>query len=224
MSERSSVFDMIGPIMIGPSSSHTAGVARLACTARNLLGEVPKKVTIMFYNSFARTYQGHGSDRAVIGGILGYRADDPRIRDSLHIAKKQGLYFEFKTIPHAINYHPNTLRLLLQGPKTFVNMLGVSIGGGNISVLEINGFNTRFSVNTYTLVLFSTDVRGNIAHISSVLAYEKCNIASMTVARKGRHQTTCLVIEIDTALRSEVYEYIRKIHWVRSMRYLTPLY
>ena len=123
-----------------------------------------------------------------------------------------------------LNYHPNTLRILLQGRKNSVDMLGVSVGGGNILVLELNGFNVRFSVNTYTLVLFSTDVRGNIAHISSVLASEKSNIASMTVARKGRRQTTCLVIEIDTALRSEVYEYIRKIHWIRSIRYLTPLY
>ena len=88
MGEKSSVFDMIGPIMIGPSSSHTAGVARLARTARTLLGEVPKEGRIMFYNSFAHTYQGHGSDRAAVGGILDYAADDPRIRDSLHIAKK----------------------------------------------------------------------------------------------------------------------------------------
>src|SRR6187455_2658452 len=98
MAEKSSVFDMIGPVMIGPSSSHTAGVVRIARTAVKILGGVPDEVEIVFYNSFARTYEGHGSDRAIIAGLLDYKTDDKRINESLEIAAKEGLIYRFKSI------------------------------------------------------------------------------------------------------------------------------
>src|SRR6185436_15053329 len=114
MAEKSSVFDMIGPVMIGPSSSHTAGVVRIARTAIKILGGVPEEVEVVFYNSFARTYEGHGSDRAIIAGLLDYKTDDKRIKEALEIADKQGLKYSFKGVGNASALHPNTIRLNLR--------------------------------------------------------------------------------------------------------------
>ena len=196
MAERS-VFDMIGPIMIGPSSSHTAGCARLARTARLLLCGPPTFATITFYNSFAHTYQGHGSDCAVIGGLLGYKADDLRIREALNQSSKEGLSYYFKTAEHALHYHPNTVQFVIENKENKIQMLGVSSGGGKILIQEINDFSTNFSASLPTLVLFSSDVRGVIAYVSSVLSEASCNIATMTVDRRARNNDTCFVVEMD---------------------------
>ncbi|MFN3316365.1 MAG: serine dehydratase beta chain, partial [Raineya sp.] len=113
MSERSSIFDMIGPIMIGPSSSHTAGVVRIGLVAHKVLGQIPQKATITFYNSFAQTYEGHGSDRAIIAGLLGFATDDTRIKNSFEHAKEKELDYTFKAVGNASLYHPNTVKLEL---------------------------------------------------------------------------------------------------------------
>src|SRR5688572_24612706 len=145
MAEKSSVFDMIGPIMIGPSSSHTAGVVRIARTALKLLGGIPDQAEIVFYNSFARTYEGHGSDRAIIAGLLDYPTDDKRIKESLEIAGKEGLAYTFKSIGNASALHPNTIRLQLKKGDKKIEVLGESKGGGLINIAEVNGFKADFS-------------------------------------------------------------------------------
>src|SRR5688572_2234053 len=132
MAEKSSVFDMIGPVMIGPSSSHTAGVVRIARAAIKILGGTPDEAEIVFYNSFARTYEGHGSDRAIIAGLLDYNTDDKRIKDALDIADKQGLTFNFKSIANASALHPNTIRMHLKKGDKAIEVLGESKGGGLI--------------------------------------------------------------------------------------------
>src|SRR5690606_15488750 len=114
MAEKSSVFDMIGPVMIGPSSSHTAGVVRIGRVARRLLGGMPERADIIFYNSFARTYEGHGSDRAIIAGLLDFKTDDKRIKEALTLAPQEGLQYTFKSVGNASTLHPNTIRLTLQ--------------------------------------------------------------------------------------------------------------
>src|SRR6185436_3051282 len=126
MPEKSSVFDMIGPIMIGPSSSHTAGVVRIARTSLKLLGGIPEEADIVFYNSFARTYEGHGSDRAIIAGLLDYKTDDKRIKDSLTLATEQGLAYRFKSIGNASTMHPNTIKLNLRKGEKKVEVVGES--------------------------------------------------------------------------------------------------
>ena len=113
MAAKSGIFDMIGPVMIGPSSSHTAGVVRIARAAIRVLGGIPDNATITFYNSFARTYEGHGSDKAIIGGLLDFKTDDDRIKESFDLAKEKGLQFTFKSIGNASVYHPNTIKLNL---------------------------------------------------------------------------------------------------------------
>ncbi len=130
MAEKSSVFDMIGPVMIGPSSSHTAGVVRIARAAIKILGGVPDEAEITFYNSFARTYEGHGSDRAIIAGLLDFPADDVRIKDALDIAHRHGLKYTFKSVGNASTLHPNSIRLVLKRGGREIEVLGESKGGG----------------------------------------------------------------------------------------------
>src|SRR5687768_6991757 len=198
MAEKSSVFDMIGPVMIGPSSSHTAGVVRIARTALKLLGGKPDEADIIFYNSFARTYEGHGSDRAIIAGLLDFKTDDKRIKESLDIAKTEGLIYHFKSIGNASALHPNTIKLNLRRGDKKLEVIGESKGGGVINIAEVNGFKADFSASLHTIIITAGDVKGSIAFIADVLAHDDCNIATMSVSRKGKNDVACLVIEMDS--------------------------
>lgn len=223
MPEKSSVFDMIGPVMIGPSSSHTAGVVRIARAALKLLGGIPESAEIVFYNSFARTYEGHGSDRAIIAGLLDYKTDDKRIKDSLELAKVQRLKYHFKSMGNASALHPNTIKLNLQLGDRKIEVVGESKGGGVINISEINGFKAHFSANLHTLVIFADDVKGSIAFLATVLAGDDCNIATMSVSRKGKNDLACLVIEIDSGMKPVTLAYVRSLSWVKEVIYLSDI-
>lgn len=214
---------MIGPIMIGPSSSHTAGVVRIGRVARRLLGDKPDRADIVFYNSFARTYEGHGSDRAIIAGLLDYKTDDKRIRDALDIAPTEGLKFSFRSVANASTLHPNTIRLALRKGDRMVEVVGESRGGGMINIAEVNGFKADFSASLHTLVITARDVKGSIAFISDVLAHDDCNIATMSVSRKGKHDVACLVIEMDSGLKSLTLEYLRSLSWINEIIYIPDI-
>ncbi len=222
MAEKSSVFDMIGPVMIGPSSSHTAGVVRIARTALQLLGGIPENADIVFYNSFARTYEGHGSDRAIIAGLLDYRTDDKRIKDSLNLAKENKLKYTFKSVGNASALHPNTIRLNLTLGDRKIEVLGESKGGGVINIAEVNGFKADFSANLHTLVIFADDVKGSIAFLANVLAHDDCNIATMSVSRKGKNDLACLVIEMDSGVKPVTLAYVRSLSWVKEVIVYIP--
>jgi L-serine dehydratase len=223
MAERSSIFDMIGPVMIGPSSSHTAGVVRIGRSAMEIMGGVPEEATITFYNSFARTYEGHGSDRAIIAGLLGYATDDLRIRNSFDYAPAAGLSYGFKTVGNASTFHPNTIKLNLQREGHQAEVVGVSKGGGLIAIEEVNGFQANLSASLHTLILVAEDVKGTIAFISSILANEGCNIATMSVSRKGKNDLACQFIEMDSPLRPLTLEYMRSLGWVKEIDYIPPI-
>lgn len=214
---------MIGPVMIGPSSSHTAGVVRIARTALKLLGGIPESADIVFYNSFARTYEGHGSDRAIIAGLLDYKTDDKRIKDSLELAKVQGLKYHFKSVGNASALHPNTIKLNLQRGEQKIEVVGESKGGGVINISEINGFKAHFSATLHTLVIFADDVKGSIAFLATVLAGDDCNIATMSVSRKGKNDLACLVIEIDSGVKPVTLAYVRSLSWVKEVIYLSDI-
>ena len=184
MATKSSVFDMIGPIMIGPSSSHTAGVVRIARAAIRVLGGIPEEAIITFFNSFAKTYEGHGSDRAIIGGLMDFKTDDARIKDALEIAKEKLVQYSFKSIGNSSVHHPNTIKLLLKKGDRQVEIFGESLGGGVINISEVDGFVANFSAQNHTLIIKADDASGAIAFISSVIAQEKVNIATMSVSRK----------------------------------------
>ncbi|WP_205500750.1 L-serine ammonia-lyase, iron-sulfur-dependent subunit beta [Rufibacter psychrotolerans] len=221
MAEKSSIFDMIGPVMIGPSSSHTAGVVRIARAAIRILGAPPTEATITFYNSFARTYEGHGSDRAILAGLLDYKTDDIRIKESFDHARERGLKYTFKSVGNASTMHPNTIKLNLksaEGRETEV--VGQSRGGGVISIVEVDGFPSNFSANLHTLIIDADDVKGSIAFISDIIAHDDCNIATMNVSRKGRHDLARQFIEMDSGLRPISLEYLRHLSWVKNVIYI----
>lgn len=223
MSERSSIFDMIGPVMIGPSSSHTAGVVRIGRVARKLLGEPSASAVITFYNSFARTYEGHGSDRAIVAGLLDMHTDDERIRKALEVAKKVGFEWSFKAIHHAAHLHPNTIRVELKGKNRTVNVLGVSRGGGLISIKEIDGFPANISAQHKIILIKAQDKIGSLTFITNVVAQEDCNIGTMTVNRHGKNDMAQIVMEIDSPLRELTVDYLKSLNWLKEVLYLPDI-
>ncbi|MGD6962893.1 L-serine ammonia-lyase, iron-sulfur-dependent subunit beta [Fictibacillus phosphorivorans] len=191
-----SVFDIIGPIMIGPSSSHTAGAARIGRVARSLFGRKPKFATISFYGSFAKTYRGHGTDVAIVGGILDYDTFDTRIVDALTIAKQEGIQVKM-TAEDAITDHPNTARVIIGDETDRIEVVGISIGGGKIEITELNGFELRLSGNHPALLIVHNDKYGAIAGVANILAKHEINIGHMEVSRKEKGKEALMVIEID---------------------------
>ena len=214
---------MIGPVMIGPSSSHTAGVVRIARAAVKLLGGSPDEAEITFYNSFARTYEGHGSDRAIIAGLLDYKTDDKRIKDALTLAKDQGMSYKFKSVGNASTMHPNTIRLSLRKGEKKVEVVGESRGGGLINIAEVNGFKADFSANLHTLIITANDVKGSVAFIANVLAHDDCNIATMSVSRRGKNDVACLVIEMDSGIKPVTLSYLQSLSWVTEIIYIPDI-
>ena len=219
MAEKSSIFDMIGPVMIGPSSSHTAGVVRIARAAIRILGSVPTHAVITFYNSFARTYEGHGSDRAIVAGLLGMNTDDVRIREAFDHAQAAGLSYTFQGVGNASTMHPNTIRLQLRDERTggAVEVVGQSRGGGVIRIVEVDGFPADFSGSLHTLIIDADDEVGSIAFIASVISRDDCNIATMSVSRRGKHETARQFIEMDSDLRPSTLDYLRQLRWVHRV-------
>ncbi len=189
------LFDVIGPIMVGPSSSHTAGACRLGRMAKVLYARDIKKVKFHLHGSFKSTYQGHGTDRALVAGIMGYDTDDERIKDALNIAKDRGIDFEF--LPINLNYaHPNTVKteFIDDNGESFY-IIGSSIGGGAIEITNINGVDVKFGGLNYTIILKYVDKYGMIANVSTILASNKINIGKLVMNREDGIASA--VIEID---------------------------
>lgn len=192
----SSVFDIIGPVMIGPSSSHTAGAARIGRVARDLFGRQPKWAKIHLYGSFAETYKGHGTDVAIIGGLLDYDTFDERIKTAFKDAADAGLSFEF--IPETDHTeHPNTARIVIGDDDMEMSMVGISIGGGAIEITELNGFPLRLSGGMPAILVVHDDRAGCIANVANSLAKYNINIGHMEVSRKERGNMALMVIEVD---------------------------
>jgi L-serine dehydratase len=192
-----SVFDIIGPIMVGPSSSHTAGPVRIGQIARKLFEKEPKSVIVRLYGSFAETYKGHASDVAVIGGILDYSTDDPRIPDSLEYAKEKGLEVTFIR-EDAVPTHPNTLKLTLNADNETMDITGISIGGGLVQITEIDGFPLRLSGENPAMMIFHKDIYGTIACVAGILAKNEINISGMEVSRREKGNIALMAIETDS--------------------------
>ncbi|AIF43797.1 L-serine ammonia-lyase, iron-sulfur-dependent subunit beta [Virgibacillus sp. SK37] len=191
-----SVFDIIGPVMIGPSSSHTAGAARIGKAARNLFGKQPSWAKIYLYESFAKTYKGHGTDFALAGGLLGFETDDPRMSKALDIAKENHLEIEFIEDSSAVD-HPNTARLLIGDKEESIELIGISIGGGKVEITELNGFELRLSGNHPAILIMHNDRFGAIASVTKILAKHEINIGHMEVNRKDVGKEALMVIEVD---------------------------
>lgn len=209
----SSVFDIIGPIMIGPSSSHTAGAARIGRFARSLLNEKPDRAYITFYGSFAQTYKGHGTDVAIVGGIMDFDTFDTRIVDALDIAKDQQIDVTFHVSNEFVE-HPNTARVILYAGNKKVEVVGISIGGGKIEIIEINGFQLQLSGQLPALLVLHEDRYGMIAAVATILSNFQINIGAMRVSRKSKGDEALMVIETDQFVDESIIEEIKKIPYI----------
>jgi L-serine dehydratase len=203
------VFDIIGPVMIGPSSSHTAGAVRLGQLARKILGERAVKADIQLSGSFAQTYRGHGTDKALIAGIMGMFSDDERIRNSLDIAAEEGLEFSFR--PQDIpGTHPNTARIILTGENgAGCEIQGASIGGGNILVTEINGMAVSVTGQYNTLLILHHDKPGTIATVTNFMAYSGINIGNFRLSRPKKGGEAVMTIEVDGDVPEDLIHSLR---------------
>jgi L-serine dehydratase len=212
-----SLLDIIGPVMVGPSSSHTAGACRLGLLARGLVGGTPTTARVELHGSFARTGEGHGTDKAIVGGLMGFRPDDERIRDALGIAEREGLDYRFEKtkLGDEEHVHPNTVRLSLQRGDRQATMMGSSLGAGRVQVTQIDGFPVEVSGNYHTIVLVAEDVRGSIARIATLLADNGVNIATLRLTRKQRGGDAFMVIEADDQPTESVRDAIRGLSWVK---------
>ena len=210
-----SILDIIGPVMVGPSSSHTAGACRLGLLARGLVGGTPHGAQVELHGSFARTGEGHGTDKAIVGGLMGFRPDDDRLRIALEIAEREGLDYRFEKTTIAEDAHPNTARITLERGDRTATMVGSSLGAGRVLITEIDGFPVEVSGNYHTVVLVAEDVPGSVARIATVLADDGLNIANLRLTRKKRGGDAFMVIELDHYPDEDVRNHIRALPWVR---------
>lgn len=205
-----SVFDIIGPNMIGPSSSHTAGALRIAQLARGMIPGPVVRVEFTLYGSFARTYRGHGTDRALIAGVLGFGTEDPRIRDSFAWAEKTGLEYHFTCDTQTTGCHPNTAGLLLQNAAgETVQVTGVSVGGGAAVIRRINGVEIDLTGEYHTILIRQTDTPGVVASITQALSEHQINIAFMRLYREHRGSLAYTIIEADEEIPAAAVARIR---------------
>ncbi|MFC0188935.1 L-serine ammonia-lyase, iron-sulfur-dependent subunit beta [Fictibacillus aquaticus] len=205
-----SVFDIIGPVMIGPSSSHTAGAARIGRVARHLFGRKPDYARVYFYGSFAKTYKGHGTDVAIAGGILDFDTFDTRIVNALTLADEAGIKITMSE-EDAITDHPNTARIVLGDEKGEMELTGISIGGGKIEITELNGFKLRLSGNHPALLIVHNDKFGAIAGVTNILAKHSINIGQMEVSRKEKGKEALMVIEVDQNIEEGIMQEIESL-------------
>ncbi len=215
-----SLLDIIGPVMVGPSSSHTAGACRLGLLARGLVSGTPQSAVLELHGSFARTGEGHGTDKALVAGLLGFRPDDERIRTALQIAEQEGLDYRFEKTTLSESSHPNTVRMTLERGDLKATLTGSSLGAGRVLVTEIDGYPVDVSGNFHTLTLVAEDRKGSIARITGILADHDINIATLKLTRKQKGGDAFMVIECDEPPGEALKEEIRKLDWVRWARRL----
>lgn len=218
-----SAFDIIGPIMIGPSSSHTAGAVRIGNLAREIVDNKLKDVKIYFHGSFKETYKGHGTDKAIIGGLLGLKTDNSKIKNSFKLAEEEGFSFEFLSVD-LDDVHPNTMKLEMTDQNdVLTTIIASSIGGGNIIVTELNGTEVKLKGEYYTLITFHNDQPGLIAKISEVLQIYNLNIAEMEVLRKEKGRQATAIINLDQKVEKKVLELLKDIPGVNNLKLVKPL-
>lgn len=205
-----SIFDVIGPNMIGPSSSHTAGAAAIGKLTRSLFKDKLSSVTITLYGSFANTYKGHGTDKALLGGVLGLNPDDVKIRDSFQIARQQNVDFEFIIDKKSIPPHPNTTTLKLTGSSgECLTTTGVSLGGGRVKIVEINNIEVDFTGEYSTLIINQTDTCGVAAHITNCIKNVGINIAFLRIFRENKGEKAYTIIESDEQIPHNIIHDIK---------------
>lgn len=217
------VFDVLGPIMIGPSSSHTAGAARLGKMVRTIVGKPIKEVNFLLHGSFRETYKGHGTDRALVAGILGMNPDDVRLRDALQIAVKENLKVKF--IPSDLgDVHPNTVKFVITTHDEEVwEVQGSSLGGGLIEINLINGNSVQLTGEYTTLITWHEDKPGTVAQVTSLFHEAHINIAFMKLMRYQKGQGATMTVEVDGNISENILSEIEKIEGISRVIIINPL-
>jgi L-serine dehydratase len=209
-----SAFDIIGPIMIGPSSSHTAGAVFLGQIARKILGGEPARAEIALHGSFAKTAKGHGTDKALVAGLLGFSANDERIKNSFEIAKKEGLRYQFNTVDMGDDVHPNSVQFSLWGTGKWAKVTGASLGGGAIEINSVQGRKVKFNGDYATLLIFGKNQPGTTNDVTGAFVENNINIAYLRVERLRHHKEAVMVFETDEPIPVRGIKAIRALPWV----------
>lgn len=214
------IFDILGPVMVGPSSSHTAGAVRIGAVSRKLLSDKPVKAEIFLHGSFALTGVGHGTDRAIVAGLLGMDTDDMRIPKSFEIAKEEGLDFSVSAVTLK-DAHPNSALIKLKGEKgRELEIIAASVGGGRISIEKIDGIETHFSGDYPTLVVHNIDQPGHVAEVTSALSHHAINIATLNLYRDKRGGYAVMIVETDQPIPESVVKWLEHLEGVIKVTYI----
>lgn len=214
------IFDVIGPVMVGPSSSHTAGAARLGSIARRIHGKDLVRVDFYLHGSFAQTYRGHGTDRALLGGVLGFGPDDERIRDAFSYAREQKIEYHYHTVDLG-DVHPNTVKIVLQdAEREKCAVVGSSTGGGNILITAINDIAVEFTGRYPTIITHHLDRPGVVARATTRLSENNINIAFLKVFRQARGSEACMVIETDQVIGKEVLTALEQVQGIYQVIFI----
>lgn len=220
MTREISVFDIIGPIMVGPSSSHTAGAVRLGQVSRAMLGVQPKTALIELHGSFAQTGKGHGTDRGLVAGLLGLAPDDPRLRHSRELAQAANMQVSFEMVDLGEDLHPNTARLTLSSDDRRIQVTGCSVGGGLVEITHVDGYEVSFGCEYDTLLVLADDRPGTVNAVTGWMLQHGINIAFLRVERDRRGGRAIMIIETDGPVDSHILEAFEDYHWVYWARYI----
>lgn len=213
------IFDIIGPVMVGPSSSHTAGACKIGYVAQKLLGEEIDSAEILLYGSFLATGKGHGTQYALVAGLLGMREDDERIPESFKIAEERGIRITFGKADLK-KYHPNSVQLNLTGKKgRTLSVIGESTGGSVINIASIDGLSANFSGDSPTLIVHNKDQPGHVAEVTSMLSHKSVNIATMQLYRASRGGDAVMVLELDQEVPKDALKWLSKLEGVEKVTY-----
>lgn len=216
-----SLFDIIGPVMVGPSSSHTAGAVRIGFICNKLMGEKITEATILLFGSFLLTGKGHGTDRALVAGLLGMEPDDERIPHSLELAKEQRMEVGFGATD-IMNAHPNTVKLKLTGASgRKLEVVAASVGGGRIKICQLDGLDANFCGDYPTLIVRNLDQPGHVTKVTAMLAHKSVNIATMQLYRDNRGGNAVMVIECDQEIPEESLRWLEHQEGIQKVTYLS---
>jgi len=219
--KQSSLFDIISPIMVGPSSSHTAGAVKLGLLSRNIYGNTPKKITFKLYNSYALTGRGHGTDKGLLAGVLGFPVDDIRIKTIFELPEAKEIDYNFEFLED-FNRHPNAVDFIFEGAQR-MTISGNSVGAGNVEIVNINNFAVNLSGEYNSLVLIYKDKRGILSKVSGIIQNEGVNIASLTCERMAKGEEASMCMCLDSALNYSIVEKIKRIDDVYLVRHVGKL-
>lgn len=213
------IFDIVGPVMVGPSSSHTAGAVKIGYVSQKLLAEPVAKAEILLHGSFLATGKGHGTQFALVAGLLGMKEDDSRIPQSIELARQQGVELTFGQV-NLKGYHPNSVQLNLTGINgRQLEIIGESVGGSVINIASIDGLSANFSGDNPTLIVHNKDQPGHVAEVTSMLSHKSVNIASMQLYRAHRGGNAVMILELDQEIPQEALKWLEKLEGVEKVTY-----